>query len=46
MSTTPQFNEAERSTATALPRRELIVRYDASERTNHWLVAIDRKSVV
>jgi formate dehydrogenase subunit gamma len=40
MSTTPQFNEAERSTAAALPRRELIVRYDASERTNHWLVAI------
>jgi formate dehydrogenase subunit gamma len=39
MSATPQFNEAG-SAAAAPPRRELIVRYDASERTNHWLVAL------
>src|SRR5580698_2207822 len=40
MSATPQFNEADRAGAGAHPRRDLIVRYDAGERTNHWLVAI------
>src|SRR5580658_2349823 len=40
MSATPQLNEAERSAATARPRRDWIVRYNASERTNHWLGAI------
>jgi formate dehydrogenase subunit gamma len=39
MSATPQFTEGDRG-ATAMPRRALIVRYNASERTNHWLVAI------
>ena len=40
MSATPQFNEADRAGAGAHPRRDLIVRYDAGERTNHWLGAI------
>jgi formate dehydrogenase subunit gamma len=40
MSATPQFNEVDGSGPTAAPSRELIVRYDANERTNHWLGAI------
>jgi formate dehydrogenase subunit gamma len=40
MSATPQFNDGDRGATAAVPRRALIVRYNASERTNHWLVAI------
>src|ERR1700722_10260454 len=40
MSTTPQVSEADRSGTPAARERDLIVRYDASERTNHWLGAI------
>lgn len=36
----PQFSEGDRGAAAAAPRRALIVRYNASERTNHWLVVI------
>jgi formate dehydrogenase subunit gamma len=40
MSATPHLKDGERGAAGAAPRRELIVRYDASERTNHWLLAM------
>jgi len=40
MSAPPQFSEAEDSGRRAAHPRELIVRYNASERTNHWLGAI------
>jgi formate dehydrogenase subunit gamma len=40
MSATPQLDEGARGAASAAPRRALIVRYNASERTNHWLLAM------
>jgi thiosulfate reductase cytochrome b subunit len=40
MSATPQSTEAGGSRPLATHSQDLIVRYDASERTNHWLGAI------